>query len=129
MTTHGNSGAVYIAANAVAEVTAWSFSANTDLSDDSALGDSVRTYKGSGIKDGSGSISCHWDANDANGQELMDVGASVELHVYPEGNTTGNEEYTGTVTIESIERSGDIGSIVSASFAFKGALTQVTVGP
>ena len=126
-TTHGNSGAVYIGINAVAEITAWSYSENTELTEDSAMGDSEMTYKSSGKKDGSGSVTCHWDPSNTNGQEAMDVGATVELHLYPEGNTSGNTEYTASVQIESIERSGDMGSIVNAVFAFRGVLTQGTV--
>lgn len=126
-TTHGNTGAVYSGANAVAEVTGWSYSTTTDLADDTAIGDSARSYVASGIVDGSGTINCHWDATDTNGQETLTEGSTVTLHIYPEGNTSTNTEYEGDVIIESIERSGDIGSIVSASFSFKGVLTQDTV--
>lgn len=126
-TTHGNSGAVYSGANAIAEVTGWSYSSTTDFADDTAIGDTARSYLASGIVDGSGSVNCHWDTTDTTGQETLTEGASVTLHIYPGGNTSGLTEYTGTVQIESIERAGEIGGVVSAAFTFKGVLTAATV--
>lgn len=128
-TTHGNTGAVYSGANAVAEVTAWSYSETEDWADDTALGDTTRSRVASGIRDGSGSVTCHWDASDTTGQETLVPGDSVTLHLYPEGNSTSNTEYTGTAYIESVERSGDMSSIVSATFSFTGVMAKATVGP
>ncbi len=126
-TTHGNTGAVYIGANAVAEVTSWSYSVSVGLTPDTAIGDSAETYVSDGISVGSGSVTCHWDSTDTNGQESMTAGATVTLNVYPEGASSGDDYYGGSAKIESIERSGDLGSIVSATFAYKGVLTQSTV--
>lgn len=126
-THHGNEGAVYIGANAIAEVTAWSYSESIDLVEDSAIGDTTKTYK-TGLKDGSGSVTCHWDETDTSGQLAATVGASITLNLYPEGNTSGDAYYTGTVIVESVEVSGDMGSIVGRTIGFKGALTAATVG-
>lgn len=126
-TTHGNTGAVYEGANAVAEVTAWSYSENTELAPDTAMGDTAVSYVASGIKDGSGSVTCHWDPSDTNGQEALDVGSTVTLNVYPEGNSSTDVYYGGSVIINSIERSGDLNGIVQVVFSFQGVLTQATV--
>ncbi len=126
-TTHGNTGVVKLTTNTVAEVTAWSYSISVGLTPDTAMGDSAETYVSDGIGVGSGSVTCHWDSTDTNGQEAMTVGASVTLNLYPEGADSGDDYYGGSAQIESIERSGDLGSIVSATFAYKGVLTQAQV--
>ena len=125
-TTHGNDGIVKIGTDTVAEVVDWSYSETIDLLEDTAMGDTGKTWK-SGLKDGSGTINCMWDETDTTGQGTMTTGTDVTLHLMPEGDTTGDTEYTGTVTIESFNVSGGKDSIVSASFTFKGVLSSATV--
>jgi len=125
-TTHGNDGIVKIGANTVAEVRSFTYSETVDLAEDSSMGDTSKSYK-AGLTDGSGSVSCWWDETDTNGQESMTIGASVELHLMPEGATAGDTEYTGTVVISGIDYSIDKGSIVERGFRFQGILTEATV--
>ena len=51
----------------------------------------------------------------------MVVGASVALHLLPDGATTGDIDFNGTATITAIERTGANDSIVSATFTFQGS--------
>ena len=120
MTTHiGNSGLVKITAATVAEVLSWSLTENANTADDTVLGDASESHK-VGTKNWSGSVSCYWDETDSTGQEAMVVGASVALHLLPDGAAGGDIDFNGTATIESIERSGANDSIVTADFTFKG---------
>ena len=130
-TFHGNNGAVYIGANAIAEVTAASYN-ETDVSivDDSAIGDTTVSYLSGGKRDGSGSVTCHFDDTDTNGQAAMiaglEAGSTVTLNLYVEGQGTSNHERSGAVLIESYDLTLDQGAAVGASFNFKGTLTEGT---
>lgn len=124
----GNAGTVKIGTNTVAEVTEFSISQTAGTADDTVIGDAWKTHK-SGTKEWSGSVSCYWDDSDTTGQGAMTVGASVELHLIPEGAGTGSKDFTGTATITSIEQSVVQDSIVTASFSYagNGALTITTL--
>ena len=115
----GNSGDVAIGANIVAEIVSWALTENANVVDDTVLGDASTTHK-AGLKSWSGSVSCYWDETDTNGQEAMVVGASVAMHLRPEGAGATNIDFNGTATIVSIERSVANDSIVTANFNFTG---------
>ena len=120
MATHtGNDGSVEIGANTVAETISWSLTENTNVADDTAQGDASQSHI-AGTKSWSGSVSCWWDETDSTGQEAMTNGASVVIHLLPDGATTGDIDFTGTATITSIERSSANDAIVTANFSFQG---------
>lgn len=132
MATHwGNEGTVKIGSNAVAEITEYEFTETVQPVDDTAMGDSYKTHiAGSGIKEWSGSMTCHWDETDTNGQVAMTPGASVTLNLYPEGATSGDVYWSGTASIT--ERSQSVkmdGETIQATFQFlgNGVLTRGTV--
>lgn len=132
MATHwGFEGQVKIGVNTVAEVTAFTFKESVAPVEDTAMGDPYKTHiAGSGIKEWSGNLTCHWDELDATGQVALVVGASVTLNLYPEGSTTGDIFWSGLVSITS--RSQDTkmdGSTITAEFDFmgNGVLTRGTV--
>lgn len=131
MTTHwGNEGSVKLGANTVAEVIEFEFTESVAPVEDTAMGDSYKTHiSGSGIKEWSGSVTCHWDEGDTNGQVALTVGASVDLRLYPEGATTGDIYFSGTATL--VERGQTVkmdGETIRCTFRFmgNGALTRGT---
>lgn len=122
-TFNGNDGLVKVGSNTVAEVRSFTLNTNLELIDDTAMGDSWRT-KIAGLKNWDGTIECHWDDTDSTGQEAMTIGASVELHLLPEG--AAGEDYTGTAIITGISQTQSFdNTTVSRSFSFvgNGALT------
>lgn len=123
-TFNGNAGVVKIGANTVAEVLDFSIDETANTVDDTVLGDSATTHL-SGLNSWSGSINCYWDDTDTNGQVALTIGASVSLALLPEGATTGDAQYSGTVTITGISRAVANDSTVTQSFTFtgNGALT------
>ena len=129
MATHtGNGGSVLITAAAVAEVLDWSLTEGINVIDDTVVGDAADTHL-VGTTNWSGSVNCYWDETDASGQEAMTIGASVELHLLPDGAATGDIDFNGTASITSIERASANNSIVTASFSFQGngALTRTVI--
>lgn len=129
MATHtGNAGAVQVGANTVAEMLTWTMTEGVNIIDDTATGDAADTHK-TGTTNWSGSVNCYWDETDTNGQEALTVGASVTLHLLPDGVTTGDIDFNGTATINSIERASGNNAIVTANFSFtgNGALTRTVL--
>jgi hypothetical protein len=127
-THHGKEGTVKVGANTVAEIKSFSLDRTSDTIEDTAMGDSMKSYL-VGHGDASGSITCHFDETDTTGQGAMTQGASVSLALYPEGADSGDTYYTMTALINSLGISVDMGSIVERSFGFQvtGGVTETTV--
>ena len=129
-TATGSSGVVKIevssSAVVVGEVRSFSIETSADTIEDSAMGDSERTYK-AGLESSTVSIECYWDGSDTTQLE-MDARAEVDFAIYPTGTGTGEKYYTGVgiVTSKSINTSFD--GMVEASFSIQvsGAVTEAT---
>jgi len=117
----GSEGVVKIGTNTLSEVRSFTISETGDTIEDSTMGDASRTYK-AGMKTFTGSVVCYWDETDT-AQIALTVGAGVTLNLYPEGTTTGDKYYSGSVLITSIERSAAFDGMVEATFAFQGTGT------
>jgi hypothetical protein len=129
MATHkGSEGTVKSGANAIAEIRSYTITETADVLEDTTLGDSSRTYLAS-LKTFTGSIECFWDETDTNGQLTLDVGATVTINIYPEGSTSGDTYYTGSVIITEKSITASFDGMVEASFSFQGtgALSETTV--
>ena len=126
-TVTGNDGVVLIDTNVVAEVTSFTINENADRIEDTALGDSNRTYK-AGLADVSGSIECWYDKSDTNGQEAMTVGSTVNLVLRPEGTGSGLAEWTVSADVLTNETAINFNEIVTRNFTWgaAGALTKGT---
>lgn len=122
MGTHwGNEGVVKVGSVTVAEVSEFEFSEKASPIEDSALGDTWKTHiPGSGLKEWSGSLTCHWDETDTTGQGALRAGASVTLNLYPEGSTTGDTYYSGLASITEMGVAVKNGTTISRSFSFQG---------
>lgn len=132
MGTHwGVEGVVKQGANTIAEVTEFSIDQSVSTVEDSSMGDTWESHiPNSGLKKWSGSLTCHWDETDTNGQAILIVGASVTLNLYPEGATTGDSYYTGLASITDVGVSVKMdGETIKRTFSFKGsgALTNPVV--
>ena len=125
---HGNSGIVKSGANAVAEVQNWNYEeSDVAVVELTSMGDTAASYLASGCKRGSGSVECYLDEADTNGQLTLAPGSSVTVALYPEGETSGDAEYSGTVIVETVGRSGPKDGPNTISFSFQGVLTRGTV--
>ncbi len=129
MATHrGSEGTVKSGANAIAEIRSYTITQSADTIEDTVMGDSARTYLSS-LTSFSGSIECYWDETDTNGQLTLDPGSTVTINIYPEGSTSGDMYYTGSVIITEKSITASFDGMVEASFSFQGtgALTETTV--
>ena len=129
MATHkGSEGTVKSGVNAIAEIRSYTITETADVLEDTSMGDTSRTYLSS-LKTFTGSIDCFWDETDTSGQLTLDPGSSVTINIYPEGSTSGDTYYTGTVLITEKSITASFDGMVEASFSFQGtgALSETTV--
>ena len=110
---------------AVAEIRSYSIEETADTLEDTAMGDSARTYKSS-LTSFSGSLDVFWDAGDTTGQGALTTGTEVVLTFYPEGADTDDYYYTGSAIITGVSRSASFDGLVEASISVQGtgALTE-----
>ena len=108
----------------VGEVRSFTIETSADTIEDSAMGDTSRSYK-AGLDSSTVSIECYWDQADAQ-QLVLDSRASVDFEISPSGTAQGSKKYSGTgiVTSKSITASFD--GMVEASFSIQasGAITE-----
>ena len=129
MATHvGTSGVVKVGTNAVAEVVGFNLDETNDTVEDTTLTDTAKSYLVL-RKDATGTIECHWDETDTNGQEALDVGSSVTLNLYPEGADSGDAYYTGTAIVTGASVAVTMDGVISRTFniQFSGGVSHTTV--
>lgn len=130
MTTYkGNSGVVKIGSNAIAELRSFSVTETEGTVEDTALGDTARTFQADGLTDWTAQVAGHYYDGDTNGQALLLPGASLSLVFNPRGTATGAPTLSGTGLLTSIQV-GDVanGAIIPFTAQIKGtgALTHGT---
>lgn len=128
---HGKDGAVYVGANQIGEVTAFSYNESGEELEVVAMGDTSKRFL-TGLVDASGQFTVNYDDGDTE-QEALDVGDDVELHLYTRGAGVGLPELTsvgndasGLVKITAIEYSQDTGSAVQRTYSFRNQLLRAT---
>ena len=124
----GSDGVILVGTDQIAEVRSYSIDETMDTLEDTAMGDTSRTYKTS-LKSFSGSADVFFDDTDTAGQGALTVGSEVTVNVQFEGNTTGDHKMSGTVLITGRTISASFDGMVEASISFQGtgALTESTV--
>ena len=124
----GKHGAVYVGANAVAEIKDWSLETTSEVVADTVMGDSWVTNKPT-LKSWTSSFNAIWDDADATGQLALDEGAEITLNLYPIGNTTGNKYWSGACIVTSVSKTAAVDGLIEASFSVtgNGALTEADV--
>ncbi|MFZ9066260.1 MAG: hypothetical protein ACO23R_02690 [bacterium] len=126
-TFSGSGGVVKVGNNAIGEIRSYSVDETMDTLEDTAMGDTSRTYKAS-LKSFSGSCDVLFDDTDT-GQQAITVGSEVTMSFQMEGDTSGDHKLSGTVLITGRSISASYDGMVEASLSFQGtgALTEGTV--
>ena len=126
-TLKGNGGIVKVGANAVAEIRSFSIDESMDTIEDTAMGDTYRTYKTS-LKSWNGSVDVFFDDTDTSGQGALTVGAEVTVTFLVEGDTTGSHSLSGSALVTSRTINSSFDGMVEASLSLQGtgALTEGT---
>ena len=123
----GKDGVVKIGSNTIGEIRTYSLEQTMDVSEDSSIGDTDRTYT-SGLKSFSGSMDVYFDDTDT-GQLDVQVGDTGTINVQVEGDTTGDHQLSGSIIVTGRTITASFDGMVEASVSFQGtgALTEGTV--
>ncbi len=113
----------------MAEIRSFSIDETMDTLEDTAMGDTARTYKAS-LKNFTGSIDVFFDDTDTSGQGSLTVGSSVTVNFQMEGSENGAHLLTGTALVTGRTINSSFDGMVEASLSLQGsgALTETTVG-
>lgn len=129
MATHaGYGGAVKVASVAVAEVKDFTLETTANTADTTVLGGSGWTDVDVTTKSWTASLNCIWDDDDAGQQDLVE-GLTVTLNLYPRGDSTGNELWSGSALVTSVSKTVSAEGLIEASISVtgKGAMAETTI--
>jgi len=109
----------------VGEVRSYTFDGSADTIEDTAMGDTARTYK-AGLKNSTLSIEAYFDSSDTAQADLAN-GSEVDFELHPEGTGTGTPVYSGSGVVNASNISGSFDGMVEASFTIQ-VSGEVTTG-
>ena len=126
-THHGKEGVVTAGGTAVGELTSFTIETTGDVVEDTQLSDSAKTFL-AGRTSFSGTLEMNYDEADAQ-QETLTAGSSISFVLLPEGNSSGDQSFTGTGIVTGMSVNNAMDAIVSRTVTFQGtgALTKSTV--
>ena len=126
-THHGKEGVVTAGGTAIGELTGFTIETTGDVVEDTQLSDATKSFV-AGRTSFSGTLEMHYDETDAP-QETLTAGSSIAFILLPEGNTSGDQSFTGTGLVTGMSVNNTMDGIVSRSVTFQGtgALTKSTV--
>ena len=126
-THHGKEGVVTAGGTALGEVTSFTIETTGDVVEDTQLSDATKSFL-AGRTSFSGSLEMNYDESDAQ-QETLTAGSSISFVLLPEGNTSGDQSFTGTGIVTGMSINNAMDAVVSRSVTFQGtgALTKSTV--
>jgi hypothetical protein len=126
-THHGKEGVVTAGGTAVGELTSFTLETTADVVEDTALSDATKSFV-TGRTSFSGTLEMSYDETDSP-QQTLTAGSSISFILLPEGNTSGDEKFSGTGIITGMSVNNSMDAIVSRTVTFQGtgALTRATV--
>ena len=126
-THHGKEGVVTAGGTGVGELTGFTLETTADVVEDTQLSDSTKSFI-AGRTSFSGTLEMSYDETDSP-QQTLTAGSSIAFVLLPEGNTSGDEDFTGTGIVTGMSINDSLDSIVTRSITFQGtgALTRSTV--
>lgn len=128
-TTRGCFGKVKSGAtpDLVGEVRNWSSNESAERIDASVIGTCQKKFV-AGAVETTVDLQCWWDPADT-GQGNFAIGQEVAVELYPGGDASSAVYYSGTMMIDSIQRTGGVDGIVenNMSGTINGGLTEQTV--
>ena len=126
-THHGKEGVVTAGGTAIGELTSFTIETTGDVVEDTQLSDSTKSFL-AGRTSFSGTLEMNYDETDAQ-QETLTAGSSISFVLLPEGNTSGDQSFTGTGIVTGMSINNAMDAVVSRSVTFQGtgALTKSTV--
>ena len=126
-THHGKEGVVTAGGTGIGELTGFTLETTGDVVEDTALTDATKSFV-AGRTSFSGTLEMHYDETDSP-QQTLTAGSEISFVLLPEGNSSGDESFTGTGIITGMSVTNGMDAIISRSVTFQGTgtLTRGTV--
>ena len=126
-THHGKEGVVTAGGTGVGELTGFTLETTGDVVEDTALTDATKSFV-AGRTSFSGTLEMHYDETDSP-QQTLTAGSSISFVLLPEGNSSGDESFTGSGIITGMSVNNAMDAVISRSVTFQGTgtLTRGTV--
>lgn len=129
---HGRNGRVYLAlaSNGTAAplnfTAKWTFNANTDTDEVTALGDPNKIYV-AGLPDANGDFSGFWDDTTAYSYTAASDGVARPFYLYPDTVNDPAKYWFGTIIVD-YKADGDVSTAVKVAATWKAATSIISVG-
>ena len=126
-THHGKEGVVTAGGSGVGELTGFTLETTADVVEDTALTDATKSFL-VGRTSFSGTLEMSYDETDSP-QQTLTAGSEIAFVVLPEGNSSGDEKFSGTGIITGMSVTNGMDAVITRSVTFQGtgALTRATV--
>ena len=126
-THHGKEGVVTAGGTGIGELTGFTLETTGDVVEDTALTDATKSFV-AGRTSFSGTLEMHYDETDSP-QQTLTAGSEISFVLLPEGNSSGDEKFTGTGIVTGMSVNNAMDEIISRTVTFQGTgtLTRGTV--
>ena len=126
-THHGKEGVVKAGGTGIGEITGFTLETTADVVEDTALTDATKSFL-AGRTSFSGTLEMNYDETDSP-QQTLTVGSSIDFVLLPEGNSSGDESFTGSGIITEMSVNNALDAVITRSVTFQGTgtLTRGTV--
>ena len=126
-THHGKEGVVKAGGTGIGEITGFTLETTADVVEDTALTDATKSFL-AGRTSFSGTLEMNYYETDSQ-QQTLTVGSSIDFVLLPEGNSSGDESFTGSGIITGMSVNNALDAVITRSVTFQGTgtLTRGTV--
>ena len=122
MATHfGKEGVVKAGGTGIGELTGYTLETTADVVEDTQLSDAAKSFV-AGRTSFSGTLEMSYDETDSP-QQTLTAGTSISFILAPEGNSSGDETFTGTGIVTGMNVNVSLDGITTRSVTFQGTGT------
>ena len=122
MATHfGKEGVVTAGGTGIGELTGYTLETTADVVEDTQLSDTTKSFV-AGRTSFSGTLEMSYDETDSP-QQTLTAGTSISFILAPEGNSSGDETFTGTGIVTGMSVNVTLDGITTRSVTFQGTGT------
>ena len=122
MATHfGKEGVVTAGGTGIGDLTAYTLETTADVVEDTQLSDAAKSFV-AGRTSFSGTLEMSYDETDSP-QQTLTAGTSISFILAPEGNSSGDETFTGTGIVTGMNVNVSLDGITTRSVTFQGTGT------
>ena len=122
MATHfGKEGVVKAGGTGIGELTGYTLETTADVVEDTQLSDATKSFV-AGRTSFSGTLEMNYDETDSP-QQTLTAGSSISFVLLPEGNSSGDEIFSGSGIITGMSVNVGLDAITTRSVTFQGTGT------